>query len=288
MSPELRQTARTTLPNRRKLVKTKVYFLSVILILTVACGPSATTTVEHPTNQSTLGPFLAGETEPVPPASTGPESDDPDVLEFLASLPGLSNWTLIPLGDFRQGNRRVMVIWPAINSAGQLVDATVVAVPLQRSGAGQLEETGRRWVVRDGENSRAALRRFFGSNEYQLVTRQTGVALDELGPGLVSESQAFTVAVAAGQRQRAQRAAVAFSRLLPLERTAYEPNVARLLWMAATHQGHLEHLGTEQDGNEAEVRLRVARGRVSVRSVTAQARPVDGQTDRWVIVSYEE
>ena len=64
-----------------------------------------------------------------------------------------------------------------------------------------------------------------------------------------------------------------------------EIGVARLLWLAARHNGRLVHVATTRQGNRAQLRLRITRGGRTLRNVTAEARRVPGQQDRWVVAS---
>jgi hypothetical protein len=203
------------------------------------------------------------------------------------NLPGLRTWTVIPFAHFQRGNRHVIVAWPAINSRGQLVDATVVGICLVQDDSGALVEEGRRWVVRDVGAARSALQRALGGSDYELVEREAGVPLDRLGPILSGLGTQFAGAVAQGNRQGARATARNFAALLPVERVAFENGVAQLLWMAARHRGRLEHVRTVRNGDEATLTLDVMRGRRRMRTIRARAREEAPGTDRWVIVSYQ-
>lgn len=224
-----------------------------------------------------------------PPAAT-PESPDPGLqpLEAVSRLRGLEGWTIIPLAHFRRGTGHALIVWPAIDAAGSLVDATVVGVALEIDGEGNFVEHGQRWVVREGDASRASLATALGGDDWEVLERGVGVPLDQLGPRLSSLSVAFGRFVAAGARNDAVDAAVHFSRLLPLERAAFTPGVAQLLWMASAHSARLEHVATHREGETATLTIRVMRGGMTFRTITATASPVEGHPDRWVVTSYRE
>ena len=218
--------------------------------------------------------------------STRPPATTAEVLRAVGSLRGLSSWTVIPFAHFRRGDRHAVVAWPAINSAGELVDATVVGICLEETEDGGLEECGRRWVVREQASSRAAMVEALGGTDYQVVGRSSGMALDDLGPRLANLGTRFSDAISNGNRSGASQAAVAATRLLPLNRVAYENGVARLLWAAARHEGRLDHVSTVRNGNSATLTFHVRRGIFRLQTITATAQPISGNTDRWIIVSY--
>lgn len=232
----------------------------------------------------------ATEAEETPAANTAVTTREPattaEVLRAVNRLRGLTTWTVIPFAHFRRGDRHAVVAWPAINSAGDLVDATVVGICLQETADGELEECSRRWVVRDQAASRAAMVDALGGSDYQVVGRSSGMALDDLGPRLASLGTQFSSAIANGNRSGATQAAVAATRLLPLNRVAYENGIARLLYAAARHEGRLEHVSTVRNGDSATLTFHVRRGIFRLQTITATARPVNGNTDRWIIVSY--
>jgi hypothetical protein len=209
-----------------------------------------------------------------------------EVIQAASRLRGLSGWTVIPFAHFRRGDRHALVAWPAINSAGRLVDATVVGICLEENDTGELEECGRRWVVRDAAASRASLVEALGGSDYQTMTRSTGATLDDLGPRLASLGTEFSRAVASNNAAGASRAAVSAARLLPVDRVAHENGLARLLYAAASYNGSLEHVSTVQDGDSATLTFNVRRGIMRLQTITATARPVNGSSDRWIIVSY--
>ena len=222
------------------------------------------------------------------PQTPTPEVDAPEPYEVVSRLRGLDGWTIVPLAHFRRGERHALILWPAINSSGRLVDATVVGVALEPDAAGNLVERGRRWVVPDEATSRAALVAALGGEDYEVLDRRLGVSLDQLGPRLSSLSVAFGRFVSAGARVDAKDAAVAFSRLLPLERAAFEPSVARLLWMASAHSARLEHVETLREGETATLTFRVMRGGMTFQTITATATQLEGHPGRWVVSSYRE
>lgn len=232
----------------------------------------------------------ATEVDETPAANTAvttrPPATTREVLRAVGNLRGLSSWTVIPFAHFRRGDRHAVVAWPAINSAGELVDATVVGICLEETEDGGLEECGRRWVVREQAASRAAMVEALGGSDYQVVGRSSGMALDDIGPRLASLGTEFSNAVSNGNRSGASRAAVAATRLLPLNRVAYENGVARLLWAAARHEGRLDHVSTVRNGNSATLTFHVRRGIFRLQTITATAQPINGNTDRWIITSY--
>jgi hypothetical protein len=235
------------------------------------------------------GPEEPTASEPEPPAAeVRAPATSAEVLAVVSHLNGLEGWTVIPLAHFRRGSRHALVVWPAINSRGQLVDATVVGVPLEQGDDGALSEAGSRWVVREEGPSRASLVSALGGADWEVVDRGEGLPLDQLGPGLGSLAAEFSQAVAAGRRPAALEAAVAFSRLLPVERAGFESSVARLLWMASAHSAALEHQVTQRQGDRAQLIIRVVRGSLAIRTITATAAPVEGHPDRWVVESYQE
>jgi len=217
-----------------------------------------------------------------------PPDSSPQPLDVVSRLRGLEEWTIVPLAHFRRGERHALIIWPALNSSGALVDATVVGVALEETEDGTLVEHGRRWVVRERETSRAALVEALGGDDYEVLDRRVGVHLHHLGSRLSRLSAAFGRFVAAGERRDAADAAAEFSRLLPLERAAFEPSVAQLLWMASSHSARLEHVETLREEETVTLTLRVMRGGMTLRTITATATPVEGHPERWVVGSYRE
>jgi len=229
----------------------------------------------------------ADEQAPVSSATeTRAHATTAEVLQAASQLRGLSGWTIIPFAHFQRGDRHAVVAWPAINSAGRLVDATVVGICLEENGDGELEECGRRWVVRNAATSRAATAEALGGTDYQVMSRSSGVALDDLGPRLASLGTQFSRAVAARNSAGARQAAMSVTRLLPLDRVAYENGVARLLYAAASYNGSLEHVSTVRNGDSATLTFHVRRGILRLQTITATASPVNGNTDRWIITSY--
>ena len=221
------------------------------------------------------------------PGQTAAAASATTVMQAVRGLRGLSNWTVIPFAHFRRGRRHVVVAWPAINSAGRLVDATVVGICLEANAEGTFEECGRRWVVRDQAASRAALLAALGGPDFEVIGRDAGAPLTELGPRLSELGTAFGRAVSSQDRDGAVRAAAAFTTMLPIERVALENGVAQLLWAAATHDGRLEHVETLRQGNSAVLTFHVMRGRRRFRTIRAQAQQVRGQGDRWIVTSYQ-
>ena len=230
-------------------------------------------------------PPTAPSSQPTPAAPRAPTTAE--IMQVVSSLPGLGTWTVIPFAHFRRGDRNVVVAWPAINSQGQLVDATIVGICLGPGESGQMEECSRRWVVRDRAASRAALIRALGGSDYQVVDRGEGAALDELGPRLSRFGSEFSTAVAAGDRDRARQAASLFTTMLPIESVSLDNRVAQLLWAAANHDGRLVHVNTRRQGDVARLTFRVMRGQRRFRTIHAQARQVAGHPDRWIIVNYQ-
>jgi len=232
-------------------------------------------------------------TDSSPPAATAvsssqtstPPRTTSEVLQAVGSLRGLAGWTIIPFAHFQREDRHVVVAWPAINSAGQLVDATVVGICLEETDTG-LEECGRRWVVNDQSTSRAAVVEALGGSDYRTMTGQVGTPLDELGPRLSRLGTDFTQAVSSRNRNAARVAATAFVRMLPVDRVAFNNDLAQLLYLAANYNGRLEHERTVQNGETATLTFTVRRGIIPMRTITATARPVSGSSDRWVLVSY--
>jgi hypothetical protein len=207
-------------------------------------------------------------------------------MSAVGRLPGLSSWTVIPFAHLRRGTRHVVVAWPALNSAGSLVDATVVGICLEETADG-LEECGRRWVVRDQAAARAATVAALGGSDYDVIGRSAGRELDDLGPEMSRLGTAFAQAVSSGNRSAARQAATSFSRLLPLSTVAYGNDVARLLWAASNHSGRLEHVSTVRNGDTATLTFSVTRSGFRFQTIRATARPVSEGSDRWIVTSYE-
>jgi hypothetical protein len=216
------------------------------------------------------------------PADAGPPAEDP--FAVAARLDGLARWTVFPVAHLRRGARHVVVVWPAIDSDGRLVDATVVGVCLVEGPDGGLVQEGRRWAVRDAAAARAATVHALGGESFDAVTRSDGVPLASLGPALAAAASGFSTAVHARENAAAARAVRALASLVPVERAAFENVVARLLWLAATHRGGLRHVRTTRDGERATLVLDVVRGDRRVRTVAAGARRVPGGPDRWLVV----
>ena len=101
--------------------------------------------------------------EPEPMRSSQVTTDQ--VYRAVQELRGLSTWEVVPFAHFRRELRHVVVAWPAINSAGQVVDATVVGACLEEAANGSLEQCGQRWVVSDRSASIAALEAALGGSD---------------------------------------------------------------------------------------------------------------------------
>jgi hypothetical protein len=246
-----------------------------------------------PSAPAAPAPVASGPSAPAAPAPVASAPSAPvrafstaDVLEAAFGLPGLDGWTVVPMAHFRRGERHAVIAWPALDAAGRTSDATVVGICLEPNAAGVLEECGRRWVVRAPSESAAALARALGGADYEVVTRPEGAPLDELGPRLAELGSAFAEAVSRGDRFAAQRAGAAFVSMLPVERVAFDNDVATLLYMAARHDGRLQHVATERQGEVATLVFRARRGFLTVQTIEATARPVRGNGDLWVLADY--
>jgi len=254
--------------------------------------PPAPTSAPPPPSRDLNGDQSAPNTRPTPtPPPEQPSSSRPDhqaVIAFVERLPGLDGWEVVTLGHFRRARRHVVVAWPAINANGRLVDATVVAVPVRETIGGELEEDGRRWVVREAGPARAALTEYLRGDDYEVLGRNAGVPLNDLGPSLSRLAAAFVAARRSGDHAAAGRAATDFSELLPIGRAAHESSVARLLWMAASQNASLEHVETRRTGNRAALQLRVLRGNFALRTIRATAEPTPGNSMLWLITDYDE
>lgn len=263
------------LRDRRRSIAATILVLTTVAAFAGGCS-SASAEVNAP-------PAEAESAEP----AAAPSPIDRELLAAVSELRGLAGWTLIPLAHFRRGNVHGVVIWPAIDASGRLVDATVVGLRLVQGDDGAYEESGRRWVVRERDVARAAMAEALGGGDFDVVDRQAGASLDELGDRLAMLAAAFAGAVDAGDQRAAVNAAVAFSRLLPLDRAAHEPSVARLLWMASEHGASLEHSETTREGDRARLTLRITRSGVTVRRLEAVAAPLEAGSDQWVVMEYE-
>ena len=228
---------------------------------------------------------IAGTDEPVePPPAPRYEFTTQQVYAAAANQPGLSSWTVIPMAHFRRADRHVVIAWPALNSSGNTVDATVVGICLEENGD-TLESCGDRWVVRDSTESAAALRNALGGSDYEVLGRSNGSPLNSLGSDLEQLGNRFVSAVGQRNGSAARAAAMEFTQLLPLERVAFDNDVAQLLWMAARYNGRLEHEGTTRNGDTATLTFAVRRSIFRIQTIRATAEQVDG-TDRWIVTSY--
>ena len=226
------------------------------------------------------------EPEPVVEPAPRPLPTADEVLRVAETLPGLAGWTVIPLAQLQRDNRFVVVAWPALNASGQVVDATVVGLCLEATDAGEIQQCGDRWAATDQATSEAAIERALGGSDYEVLSRHDGVAIGDLGTGLVEAGNAFTSAVSRGDRGGARRAALALTRLLPFERVALDNDIAQLLYLAARYNGQLEHAGTQVSGDRATLTFHVSRGWLRLRTIQATAERVVGSADRWIITSY--
>ncbi len=209
------------------------------------------------------------------------------VYREAGELPGLSSWTVVPFAHFRRGLTHVVVAWPALNSSGQTVDATVVGICLRESTDGSVEQCGRRWVVNERVASRAALEDALGGADYELVSQQSGAPLNELGPQLSQFGSEFVSAISRGDRTGARRIALGFVQMLPAEQIAFDNQLAQLLWVAASYDGRLEHVSTTQNNTMATLTFNVRRGWLRVRTIQVTARPAAANPGQWVVVSYQ-
>lgn len=253
---------------------------------TVSSAPPST---ESTTSTVSVTSATSSSTAPAPAEETATPRQprtSAEVYRAVEQLEGLRGWTVVPFAHFQREDRHVVVAWPAINSSGRLVDATVVGVCLEEGDTGELEECGRRWVVRDRADSRAALVNALGGSDYRVMTASPGAELDDLGPRVSELGTAFSRAISNGNRSQARSAAIEFTRLLPVSEVAFDNQVAQLLYMASSYNGRLEHAGTVRNGDSATITFHVYRSILRVRTIRATAREI-GDTGRWHIVSYQ-
>lgn len=242
-------------------------------------APAALTKVLSGASTLAAAIARAAPSPPREPATTA------EVYGAVSSLDGLRGWTVIPLGHFQRGQRHVVVAWPAMNAAGDVVDATVVGICLEETAEG-LVECGRRWVVRESGPARAAIAAALGGSDYRTLSGSGGASLDELGPRLSALGTQFVEAASSRNGNAARSSATTFAAMLPLSRVAYDDDVAQLLYLAARYDGRLEHVRTVRNGETAELTFRVVRSGLTMQTVRATARQLDGSADRWIIVSY--
>lgn len=229
---------------------------------------------------------IASTPEPVVPPTPTSQVTTEQVFRVAETLPGLSTWTVVPFAHFRRELQHVVVAWPAMNSAGEVVDATVVGICLEESENGDLEQCGSRWVINDQATARAALERALGGSDYEVVTGQVGTPLDDLGPRLSQLGTTFASAADDGNRAEAQRAAAAFAQMLPAEQIAFDNELARLLWAAAHYDGRLEHVSTERGDRIATLSFDVNRGWARVQTIRVLAEATESDPNRWIVVDY--
>lgn len=246
--------------------------------------PAAPAAVIEPSSPSWSE--IASTPEPVVPPAPTSQLTSEQVFRAAEALPGLSSWTVVPFAHFRRELQHVVVAWPAMNSAGEVVDATVVGICLEESENGDLEQCGSRWVINDQATARAALLRALGGTDYEVVTGQVGTPLDDLGPRLSQLGTTFASAAADGDRDEAQRAAAAFAQMLPAEQIAFDNELAQLLWAAAHYDGRLDHVSTERGDRLATLNFDVNRGWARVQTIRVLAQAVEGDPSRWVVVDY--
>ena len=258
---------------------------------TIAAVEIVESTTESETTAVELADQTSSELVTAPEATTtlpsSPRLSTEQIAAAVEDLRGLSGWTVIPFAHFRRGARHAVIAWPALNPSGRPVDATVVGICLEEDGEGGVEECGQRWVVSDVSTSTAALERALGGDDYELVGRTIGAPLEDLGPFLSRMGSEFVSAVARGDRSGARRAAMAFTTMLPLERVAFDNDVAQLLLLGARYNGSLQHVGTVGEGDIATLTFHVQRGFFRVQTIRATARQIEGEPDSWYVVAYQ-
>jgi hypothetical protein len=225
--------------------------------------------------------------EPAPAPTYYPALTSEQVYAAAASLEGLSGWTVVPFAHFTRERRHVVVVWPALNSSGRTVDAMVVGVCLEEAGDGALEQCGSRWVVSDSAAAEAALVNALGGADYEIVSEQQSAALADLGPRLAGLGNQFVGAANRGDRRAASDAATAFAQMLPAEQTAFDNDLAQLLWAGAQYNGRLEHVRTERSGSTATLTFSVRRSIITLQTVRVTARQVSAGSSEWVVVDYQ-
>ena len=207
------------------------------------------------------------------------------VYQAAAELRGLDTWEVIPFAHFRRGLRHVVIAWPAVNSSGEVVDATVVGACLEESADGSnLEQCGQRWVVRDRSDAAAALEEALGGSDYEVVSVQSSATLSQLGPQLERLGNEFVSAIDDDNFSEARRKAQAFAAMLPAEEIAFDNSLAQLLWMAARYNGRIEHVSTENHGSTATLTFDVSRGFMRVRTIQVIAQQTN--SGQWIAVEY--
>jgi hypothetical protein len=229
---------------------------------------------------------IASTPEPVVSPTPRSQLSTEQVYAAVERLPGLDTWTVVPFAHFRRDLRHVVVAWPAMNSSGEVRDATVVGICLEESQSGDLEQCGSRWVINDPSRARAALVEALGGTDYDVVSAQVGTGLDDLGPRLSQLGTSFASAVDDGRRAEAQRAATEFAQMLPAEQIAFDNELAQLLWAAARYDGRLEHVSTDRGDRLATLTFDVNRGWARVQTIRVIAQALDDDPSRWVVVDY--
>jgi hypothetical protein len=235
----------------------------------------------------TPGCFQAGFDHPNSPnANSSVDIIAPALERALATLPAYQGWTLIPMVELQRGQRVVVVFWPALSPEGEISAPNVFAMAFDQLDISTYQPLGNRIPIRDRAQAQTDIINALGGNDFTVRPRYTGARLDRLGPELVEHFRVFSDAASMGDRTRAVQAGISLSRLLPLDRVAYENSAAQLLWYATRYSLNYQTYTLPQ-GSTATVVIDVMSGTNVYRRLDAQCAPSTDNPQRWVVVNPE-
>ncbi len=217
----------------------------------------------------------AEETTPELPTPQPPPILSGDVSEVVLAQSMFEGWTVVPLAQLEREDRVVVVVWPAIDPSGEVVDDDLIGLTLQRVESG-LQVVESNWGMRTGR-----IVEHLGG-EPASRERGEGVPADQLATQLHALPVQFVERVRAGDRAGAVEVAIAFSRLWAFE-FAVESDTASELLAGHTQNARIE--ATLVEGEEGRVRARFFQGQDMVEEellIATQHAP-----NRWVFTDHE-
>lgn len=207
-----------------------------------------------------------------------PPPVDPDQMVIFERSVAFSGWTLVPAAEFNRGNRRVVIMWPALGPNGWTVDGELVGITLERGEDGGYEPSRDKWDVTGSNTTYTEL----GGQDARLRPRREGVPQETLGPRFAALLSAFRSSVRSHNRAVARRTALDFFRLGNLEWSVFNENGSKLLAASIGEQFAVEFVSAETTGNRMSIKVRLATDGEPVEH-TYIAAPSTSAPDKWVI-----
>ena len=207
------------------------------------------------------------------------------VYTAVKDLGNFGDRDIVPLAHYRNGARNVVIFWPALTSDGALAGSAVYGMCVEEQGDGSFESCSQPWRVNEVTASSSALAGAMGGTGYELVSSQTGGALDQVGSRIVELGNTFVQAVSEGEREVAFQAAQEFMQLLPVEDRAFDNTLAQLLVTAARDGRDFQLVKTETGDLLAAISFRMQGNYHEVTAMHLTAQQVSGSNE-WRVVDF--